>query len=152
MPNQKYLPIIILILIILLFIIGIIYYFISHNPKTSQPKETPVVLPTIQNKITCTPTDMKCILDNIINNFKDNCKPLELTITPAEGSKSKPVVISIYGYINNKCYYQTKGTDPELSCVLKKDYVTETTIRGLLGATSIANSDSFKKIKSESCR
>ena len=135
--------------------VGIIYYYASYNSKisqSSQPKEVPVVLPEIQNKVFCQPANMECIINNLINNFKNDCIPIELIISPEEGGLSEPVIVGIYGYIGDKCYYRTKGTTPELNCAFKKEYVTETTIRGLLGMGGIPDTQEFQKIKSESCK
>jgi hypothetical protein len=151
----------ILIVLLVVIIIGIVGYFIFTNktqniPQTVQPAGTSTVggSQTLLQKITCAIDDSNCMINNIINNFENNCQPVEVTILANTSSSHgfPGALMTISKGENGACHFQEKGLGIDQDCLFAKENVTQEVIFGMLGDTGSTSKLEFQKIKAESCK
>jgi hypothetical protein len=129
------------------------------NNKTSNTINSPSVTQTTGNsqalqKVICGVDNSSCVFSNVVNNFINNCQPVEVTISAGTSSnnKSPEIIMTISNGENNSCRFQEKGNGVDEDCTFTKENITKEVIMGMLGDTSSTSKPEFQKIKTASCK
>jgi hypothetical protein len=124
---------------------------VPQAPSPAAPTQVPKA-PTL-NKVTCSGDDAVCIITNVIDNFKNGCRPVvvEVVVTAGDGTKV-PVTFTISSGENGACHFQVKGLGPDQDCLFAKENVIEKVVKGMFNMDNIQNDPEFQKIKAASCK
>jgi hypothetical protein len=118
------------------------------NAGASQPSNTTSAL----NKVTCGGDDAACIFTNVIDNFKNGCKPVEVLVIMSGDGTQAPVTFTISSGENGACNYQFRGLGADQDCLFARENVREEVVKGMLGMDNIPTDPEFQKIKASSCK
>jgi hypothetical protein len=138
-------------IILTVVMLGAIVLVACSPAAPAVPTQVPKA-PTL-NKVTCSGDDAVCIITNVIDNFKNGCRPVvvEVVVTAGDGTKV-PVTFTISSGENGACHFQVKGLGPDQDCLFAKENVIEKVVKGMFNMDNIQNDPEFQKIKAASCK
>jgi hypothetical protein len=127
-------------------------YCILNQPASNTDTEQPSTTESALNKVTCGGDDQNCIFSNVIDNFKNGCQPVEVTVVMTGEGTQVPVIFTISSGENGACKFMFTGLGADYDCLFAKENVREEVVKGMLGMDNIPNDPEFIKVKSASCK